>query len=344
MDESWPAAPMLARLTRQLPEGEFMYEPKWDGFRCLVKWNGDEVDMRSRSGRPLARYFPELVDALRRVDARGFVVDGEILAMRDGAPDFASLMARLHPAASRVHRLSTETPASMILFDVLEIDGRNVTAEPFHRRRSMLETLMDGIGSPLFLSELTRDVDTAREWLDRAAGPGIDGVMAKLADRPYLPGKREMLKVKTEHTADCVVAGLRCVAGAREVGSLLLGLYDDSVLRHVGVVTSFPKAMRRELIDELAPAVVPIGRHPWRDGFALEGGPMGRLPGAAGKWTPDMGLDWVPMQPVRVAEVAFDQVDGIRFRHPARFRRWRPDREASSCTVDQLREASWPHA
>jgi ATP-dependent DNA ligase len=340
VDRAWPLEPMLARLTRELPrESRFLFEPKWDGFRCLLRRDGDEIDLRSRTGRPLARYFPELVDALSALPERRFVLDAEIVATRDGRADFAALMSRLHPAPSRVARLSEETPASLMVFDVLELSGRDLMSCPFADRRSAVERLLAGAAAPLFVTTVTADASRAAEWLAAPPGRGIDGVMAKDPEQPYSPGKRTMLKVKAERTADCVVAGLRLSADEPAVSSLLLGLHDSGALRHVGVVTSFATALRRQLIDELRPFVCAIDQHPWAHGFALEGGPMGRLRGAAGRWTPDMTMDWVPLRPDRVAEVAYDQVDGIRFRHPARLRRWRPDRDAASCTVDQLREA-----
>jgi ATP-dependent DNA ligase len=295
--------------------------------------------MRSRTGRPLSRYFPEIVAALRDVPERSFVVDGEIIATRDGRADFAALMARLHPAASRVVRLAVETPATLFLFDALGIGELDLTAVPFEGRRRALEAVFADAPPPIRLTIVTPDPDVAAGWLALPAEHGIDGVMAKDRCQPYSPGKRAMSKVKAERTADCVVAGFRLFGEQRELGSLLLGLYDVGELRHVGVVTSFPKIRRLALLDELLPDVVPLAEHPWREGYATEGGPMGRLRGAAGRWLPEMGLDWVPLAPQRVVEVAYDQLDGIRFRHPARFRRWRPDRDAASCTVDQLREA-----
>jgi ATP-dependent DNA ligase len=332
---------MLARLTREVPrEGGLWFEPKWDGFRCLVRRDGDDVDMRSRTGRPLSRYFPELVTALQNVTERTYVVDSEIIATRDARVDFAALMGRLHPASSRVERLAAETPATLFLFDALGIGARDLVADEFHDRRRALEDAFADALPPIHLTTVTSDPDVAAGWLALPSGHGIDGVMAKDPAQPYSPGKRTMLKVKAERTADCVVAGFRLFGEQREVGSLLLGLYDGDELRHVGVVTSFPKTRRVALLDELLPDAVPLAEHPWRDGYATEGGSMGRLRGAAGRWLPEMGLDWFPLPPGRVVEVAYDQVDGIRFRHPARFRRWREDRDAASCTVDQLTEAS----
>jgi ATP-dependent DNA ligase len=334
---------MLATLTRELPVGTgLVYEPKWDGFRCLARRDGDDVELRSRSGRPLARYFPEIVEALRALPERAFVVDGELVARRNGRADFAALMGRLHPAASRVARLSHETPATYIVFDLLGLGDRDMLGAPFGERRAGLERLVGGAPPPIQLSNVTTDAGVAQRWLDAPVRDGVDGVMVKRLDAPYEPGRRRLLKVRHERTADCVLAGFRLYADEPAVGSLLLGLYDhrDGTLQHVGVVTSFTMARRRELLRDLAPGAIDLAAHPWRDGYALEGGPMGRLRGAAGRWTPSMGLDWVPLPPDRVIEVAYEQLDGHRFRHPARFRRWRPDRDPRSCTLDQLEEAA----
>ncbi len=317
---------MLAKLERELPEGDFLYEPKWDGFRALALRDGGHVDLRSRHGRPLARYFPEIVDALLAQPAERFVVDGEIVA-----EPFASLMARLHPAASRVERLRDQTPAELWLFDLLALDGEDLLDAPFEERRARLERL---VHPPLRLTPVTDDPRVARAWLDEH-----EGVMAKARGGAYSPGARGWVKVKHDRTAECVVAGFRWNADEPTLGSLLLGLYDDrGSLVHVGVVTGLSQAKKRELLAELQPLVVPIAEHPWASGFGLKPSPLGRLLGAAGRWEPgEMELEWVPLAPVRVAEVAYTQVDGIRLRHPARFRRWRPDREPRSCTLEQLR-------
>jgi ATP-dependent DNA ligase len=338
--EAEPFSPMLARLVRDLPTGDgIVFEPKWDGFRCLAARSGADVDLRSRNARPLSRYFPEVVAALQALPDDDFIADGELLIAPDGMVDFAALMARLHPAPSRVARLAEETPASYVVFDLVRAGGTDLVDAPFRERRRRLEALLERPVIGVVLTPVTSDRAVARRWLDTPPGRSIDGVMVKDLVSPYTPGRRTMLKVKRERTVDCVVAGLRGDAPTREVRSLLLGLYDrHGTLRHVGVTTSLPKAERRALVDELLPGAVPLEQHPWRDGYALEGGPMGRLPGAAGRWTPQMGLDWVPLAPVRVAEVAYNQVDGIRFRHPARFRRWRPDRDAATCRTDQLED------
>jgi ATP-dependent DNA ligase len=332
-----PIAPMLARLAQELPDGDYAYEPKWDGFRCLAFRDGDAVDLRSRHDRPLARYFPEVVDALLALPQRGFVLDGEIVPTGSTPAGFADLMRRLHPAASRVARLRDELPASYVAFDLLAIGDRSLLDEPFAVRRAALERLLAAPSDGLSLTPATRDHEVAVGWLQTMTGAGVDGIVAKALDAPYAPGRRTMTKVKRERTADCVVAGARLVADGSGVSSLLLALYaDDGELRHVGVVAAFPAAERRSLLALLARHAIPLEMHPWREGFAIGASPLGRLKGSASRWTPDMAHDWLPVAPVLVAEVAFDQVDIDRFRHPARFRRWRPDRDPRSCTLDQL--------
>ena len=331
-----PIAPMLARLVREVPIGELAYEPKWDGFRCLAFRDGDDIDLRSRHDRPLARYFPEVTAALRGIEEPRFVLDGEIILLSTGGFDFGTLMSRLHPAATRVARLAAESPATYVAFDILARGDRDLTDEPFEKRRQELQGLLGAAADGVRVTPLTRDAGIAAAWLEQFRGGGIDGVVAKPLDGRYEPGRRTMLKVKGSRTADCVLAGARLLAGGG-VSSLLLGLYDDAaVLRHVGVVTQLTKAMRESLAEELREITIPIERHPWREGFAIGRSPIGRLPGSASRWTPEMGLDWLPLQPTRVVEVAFDQVDGDRFRHPARFVRWRPDRDAESCSIDQI--------
>jgi ATP-dependent DNA ligase len=331
-----PLAPMLARLQRELPLGPYVYEPKWDGFRCLAFRDGDDVDLRSRHGRPLARYFPEVTAALRSLDRDGFVLDGEIVLEADRF-DFAALLARLHPAASRVERLSAETPATLIAFDLLALGDADLRARPFEERRSLLENLVGEGTSALRVTQLTDDPDVAARWLERSHGSGVDGVVAKRRDAPYEAGLRAMVKVKHERTADCVVAGFRWLVDRPLPSSLLLGLYDaGGELRHIGVASAFAEHQRRALLEELEPLAVMLAGHPWEHGFLVAGSPVGRLKGAAGRWTPEMEQDWVPVAPTRVCEVAYDHVDRDRFRHPARFRRWRPDRDPRSCTFEQF--------
>jgi ATP-dependent DNA ligase len=319
---------MLARLARELPVGDFLYEPKWDGFRCLAFRDGDDVELWSRNDRPLARYFPELVAGLRALETDRFVLDGEIVAR-----DFDALLARLHPAASRIELLSRETPAELIAFDVLAVGQDDLRGHPFRERRRRLENLLTS-APPVRITHATEDAAAAEAWLDE---PGIDGVVAKPLDLPYEPGRRALVKVKRERTADCVVAGFRWLVDRPLPSSLLLGLYDaDGALHHVGIAASFSQARRRELLADVRPLVVPLAGHPWEHGFLVEGSRMGKLKGAAQRWVPEMGQDWVPLAPVRVAEVAYDHLDGDRFRHPARFRRWRPDRDPSSCRLEEL--------
>jgi ATP-dependent DNA ligase len=329
---------MLAKLARVLPHGPYLFEPKWDGFRCMAFVSLDDVDLRSRNQRPLARYFPEVVSDLLCLGT-GCVLDGELVAQRDGIADFSALLARLHPAKSRAEQLSNETPATFVAFDALAVGGDNVMDLPFTERRARLEALLAGRGlAHVTISPITDDANVAQGWLDVAPNPGIDGVVAKPTDLRYEPGKRAMTKVKPERSVDCVVAGMRAYDGeAPAVASLLLALFDHhDELRHVGVAASFRAAERVTVFRELVPLVVPLAQHPWREGFALEGGPTGRLRGAAGRWTPAMTMDWIPLAPERVCEVTYDQRDGYRFRHPAKFKRWRPDRDAASCTVEQL--------
>ena len=335
-----PLAPMLGRVVRSLPLGDLVYEPKWDGFRCLAFRSRADVDLRSRHDRPLARYFPEVVEALRAVRADRFVLDGELVVMASRGFDFAALMSRLHPASSRVERLREETPSAFIAFDLLAEGEEDLMPAPFSERRARLEALLAGPPPGVVPTPATDDPDVARAWLEASPGSGIDGVIAKERSRPYEPGRRTLTKVKRERTADCVVAGFRVYAEQPLVASLLLGLYgEDGALKHVGVASSLTDRARADLLRELAPLATPIEAHPWAAGFHVDRSPLGRLAGSAGRWTPDMVLDWVPIAPERVCEVAFDQVDGARFRHPARFRRWRPDREPRSCRLDQLRDA-----
>ena len=332
-----PVTPMLARLARELPLDGYAYEPKWDGFRCLV-FRDEGVDLRSRNQRPLARYFPEVVEAVHALPTERFALDGELVVTSRGGFDFTALLARLHPAASRVERLRRETPASLIAFDLLAHEDDDLRERPFRERRTLLAELLRDAGPPLFLTPATDDPERAAVWLDRFQGAGVDGVVAKHAELRYEPGRRAMIKVKRERTADCVVAGFRWFTDRPLPSSLLLGLYDtEGRLRHVGIASAFSEDARRELLDRLRPLVVSLAGHPWEQGFLLAGSPAGRLPGAAGRWAPEeMEQDWTPVAPELVCEVAYDQLDDHRFRHPARFRRWRPDRDPLSCQLEQL--------
>jgi ATP-dependent DNA ligase len=338
---------MLARLVRELPVGPLTYEPKWDGFRCIAFVDTDGIDLRSRHDRPLARYFPELVSGFHRVlagrsgvaDERSFVIDGEIVLadsdVEPGSAGFAALMSRLHPAATRVERLRRETPARFVAFDMLADGVADLRERPFVDRRAALQRLLSDGNGVIAATPSTRDAAVALRWLEQTT-PGVDGVVAKRDDLPYEPGRRSMIKVKRLRTAESVVAGLRATKD-RGVTSLLLGLYDDAgSLRHVGSVTQLPNADRHTLLRELARLAIPLDEHPWRDGFTIGASPLGRLPGSAARWTPEMEHDWLPLRPERVLEVGFDQVDGDRFRHPARFLRWRPDRTAASCILGQI--------
>lgn len=348
-----PIEPMLAKLARDLPRGDHVYEPKWDGFRALVFKDDGDVDIRSRNDKKLARYFPELVDAVRALPVARVVLDGEIVVAAEHGLDFAALMTRLHPASSRVEQLRGETPATFVAFDLLAVAERDLRAAPFAERREQLEGLLGRRslapqGDRVVLTPATSDASVAERWLAQFRSRGIDGVVAKAPSMPYSPGRRTMIKVKHEQTADAVVAGARFTT-AREarlgdchvVASLLLGLHDErGKLVHIGVVSQLPMTRRAQLAAELGRFVVALEGHPWERGFGLERSPLGRLAGSAGRWSPgEMALDWVPLRPERVCEVTYDTVDGGRLRYPARFVRWRPDRDASSCGLEQLAAA-----
>jgi len=316
---------MLAQLARELPLGEWLYEPKWDGFRCLATCRAGAVGLESRNGRPLGRYFPEIVEPLREFDA---VFDGELIIPVASGSDFAALLNRLHPSASRVDLLRRTTTASYVIFDL-----PSAGELPFAERRAALERME--LRPPLTLTPITGDPALARQWL--AAGKGIDGIVAKRRDQPYEPGRRGWIKIKLQRTADCVVGGFRPLIETAAAASLLLGLYQDGALVHVGVASQFTGAQRKALFQELIPLATSLRGHPWERGFNLGPSPVGRLPGSAGRWIAgEMTQDWVPLRPVRVCEVAYDKLDGLRFRHPARFLRWRPDRDAASCDIGQL--------
>jgi ATP-dependent DNA ligase len=340
-----PVAPMLAKAVKEIPDTGHV-EPKWDGFRTIVFKDGDEVELGSRNEKPMTRYFPELVDALRRELPERCVVDGEIVLVRGGRLDFDALQQRIHPAASRVKLLAAETPASFVAFDLLALGDEDLTGAPFGERRRALEQAHAEASDPVFVTPATADLELARDWFERFEGAGLDGVVAKPLDGVYLPDKRSMFKIKHERTADCVVAGYRWHKSGGVVGSLLLGLYgDDGRLHHVGVVAAFSMARRAELVAELAPLVLPddeLSTHPWgewAEAQAAERSPGSgatRMPGAVSRWSAGKDLSFVPLRPDRVVEVAYDHMEGDRFRHTAQFRRWRPDREPSSCTYAQL--------
>ena len=334
-----PVEPMLAKLADELPTGgDYLFEPKWDGFRALVFHGGTELFIQSRDSRPLDRYFPELHDALLERLPAGSVLDGEIVIATPRGLDFDALQLRLHPAASRIAKLAKETPSSFVAFDVLAADNKNVMGEPQGARRTALEQLLSGVRAPVYLTPMTREREQARHWLEHFEGAGLDGVIAKPAGLTYQPGKRAMIKVKHARTADCVVAGFRWhKSGKDAVGSLLLGLYDDEgVLQHVGVTSSFTTAMRRQLATELAPLRKDAMReHPWRE-WAEAAGESSRMPGAQSRWSAGKDLSWEPLRIERVCEVKYDHLQGDRFRHAATFLRWRPDKRPEDCRYDQL--------
>jgi ATP-dependent DNA ligase len=334
-----PVAPMLAKSVPEIPPG-MNYEAKWDGFRSIVFKDGDEVELGSRNERPMTRYFPEVVAAVRSNLPERCVVDGEIVIVRDGRLDFEALLNRIHPADSRVRLLASQTPASFIAFDLLALGDEAFLSEPFRRRREVLQEALASARAPVHLTPATDSLEVARDWFEQFEGAGLDGIVAKPFDVPYSPGQRLMFKIKHERTADCVVAGYRWHKTGRVVGSLLLGLYNSTgTLQHVGVAGSFPMARRAELVQELAPyAMESFESHPWAEWAQAEAHEAGRLPGALSRWNAKKDLSWVPLRPELVCEVAYDHMEGTRFRHTAQFRRWRPDREPASCTFAQLEE------
>ncbi|MGH7502146.1 MAG: ATP-dependent DNA ligase [Longimicrobiales bacterium] len=345
-----PILPMLAKRVGELPPGTgWIYEPKWDGFRAVVFRAGDEVFIQSRDEKPLDRYFPELIEPLKVQLPEKYVLDGEIVIARDGALDFEALQLRLHPAASRVNMLAGKMPASLVFFDVICKGELDVRPTPFHERRALLESMLAGAAPPLHITPATRDRVIAADWFRRFEGAGLDGVVAKLGTSMYEPNKRVMLKVKHERDCDCVVAGFRWHKGRAgvAVGSLLLGLYNDaSGLEHVGVCASFTDAVRRELVEFLAPyRKDALDNHPWgewaRYQADMETGPE-RRPGMTSRWNTGKDLSWEPLRPELVVQVAYDHMQGSRFRHTAQFRRWRDDKKPADCTFEQL-EVIPPH-
>lgn len=334
-----PVKPMLAKAIRDLPDGDLLFEPKWDGFRCMVFRDGDEVELGSRNERPLTRYFPEILEPLRASLPERCVVDGEIVVARHGRLDFDALQQRIHPAASRVNLLATETPASFVAFDLLALDDLDLMPLPFRERRGALESFAGSFRPPVHLTPSTTDRDVASDWFERFEGAGLDGVMAKPLDQPYTPDKRVQFKVKHLRTADCAIPGFRWHKDGEGVGSLLLGLYDaHGDLHHVGVATSFTAARRRELVDEIAPyRTDDLTGHPWAAWASqMEEMSSTRMPGGMSRWNAKKDLSWVPLRVELVAEVAYEGLIGDRFRHSARLVRWRPDRTPESCTYEQL--------
>ena len=341
-----PVSPMLAKLARELPTsggkaGDFLFEPKWDGFRAIVFRDGDDVEIGSRNEKPLTRYFPDLLEPLRANLPERCVVDGEIVIATERGLDFDRLSLRIHPAASRVAMLAEETPASFVAFDLLADAEGDLRDRPFRDRRARLEAALADAHPPVQLTPATTDRATAHEWFERFEGAGLDGVVAKPLDGVYEEGKRTMQKVKHLRTADCVVGGFRVHKDGAGVGSLLLGLYDDDgTLHHVGVASSFAAPVRDQLLGELEPyRDGALEGHPWRDWAEAdaEAAASGqRRPGAQSRWNAGKDLSWEPLRLELVAEVAYEHLQGDRFRHTARFQRWRPDRDPSSCTYEQL--------
>lgn len=335
-----PIKPMLAKLADGIPaKGDYLYEPKWDGFRAIIFRGDDEVYIQSRDEKPFNRYFPELHDVCLELLPPGCVVDGEIIIRADHGLDFDALQMRIHPAASRIEKLSKEIPASFVGFDALAVDGRNCMDEPQVERRRLLEDLLADVPPPIHLTPVTADRDVAEVWFEQFEGAGLDGVIVKPKDLPYRPGKRDMIKVKHVRTADCVVGGFRWYKDTTDaVGSLLLGLYDaDGFLQHVGVTSSFSMAKRKELAKELEPLRKnALDGHPWAGDPNADD--ENRMPGATSRWTGGKDLSWEPLRIERVCEVKFDHLQGNRFRHAARFLRWRSDKQPRECTYEQLEE------
>jgi ATP-dependent DNA ligase len=343
-----PVPPMLAKRVSSLPEdgGDWIFEPKWDGFRVLVFRDGDELLLQSRDEKPLDRYFPELRAPLLAQLPQRCVLDGEIVIAQDGALEFEVLQQRIHPAGSRIALLARETPASIVFWDLLCEGERDLRAEPFRARRAALESLLARAKPPLHITPATSERALAADWFRRFEGAGLDGVMAKPAGGKYEPNKRSMLKVKHERECDCVVAGFRWHKRGQgtAVGSLLLGLYDDAgALQHVGVVASFSDAKRRELVDFLAPyRESALADHPWKEWAGAMSDEMQRMPGAKSRWSQGKDLSWEPLRPELAVQVAYDHMQGDRFRHTAQFRRWRPDKPPRECSYAQL-EVVAPH-
>ncbi|GAA2721807.1 ATP-dependent DNA ligase [Cellulomonas aerilata] len=333
-----PVLPMLAKSVPQIPAGQ-RYEPKWDGFRAIVFRDGAEVEIGSRNTKPITRYFPEVVDAVRAELPERCVVDGEIIVAGTDSTglDFEALLQRIHPADSRVRMLARDTPAVLVVFDLLALDDEDLTGRPYGERRALLEQAVRGGGPGVYLTPVTDDLAVAQQWFEVFEGAGLDGVVAKDPALAYQPDKRVMAKIKHERTADCVVAGYRVHKSADDaIGSLLLGLHDQAgTLVSVGVTSSFPMARRKELFAELQPLVTDAGDHPWTAQAQASGT---RTPREAetSRWNRSKDLSFTPLRPERVAEVRYDHMEGVRFRHTTQFVRWRPDRDPASCTYAQL--------
>ena len=336
-----PVLPMLAKRVDELPAGDnWIFEPKWDGFRALIFRDGNEILIQSRDEKSLNRYFPELLEPLGSQLPDRCVLDGEIVVAKNDALDFDALQLRIHPAASRVKLLSKEIPASMVFFDLLAVGDRDLRDTAFKDRRKMLDSLLSSAAPPLHLTPATSELSTAQDWFRRFEGAGLDGVVAKPVSGTYQSNKRVMLKIKHERECDCIVAGFRWhkKGEGTMVGSLLLGLYNDSgALQHVGVCASFTEAKRRELVKFLALyRKNALADHPWKDWAEQEADAEQRMPGGQSRWSGGKDLSWEPLRPELVVEVAYDHMQGNRFRHTAQFRRWRTDKKPSDCTYDQL--------
>jgi len=339
-----PLAPMLSTAADTLPAGPgWLFEPKWDGFRTLVFRDGDEILLQSRDEKPMNRYFPEIVAPLARTLPTRCVLDGEVVIVGAAGLDFEALLLRIHPAASRVKLLAAQSPASYVAWDLLALEDEDLREVPLAARRERLEQALARATPPVHVSPATRDRALAEDWFRRFEGAGLDGVMAKRLEAPYRAGERTMIKVKHARTADCVVAGFRWHKKdpGTMVGSLLLGLYDDQgTLHHVGVTAAFTNAVRKQLVAELAPLRErALQQHPWRDWATAEedSSVQGqRMPGATSRWNRSKDLSWEPLRPERVCEVAYDHMQGSRFRHAAQFLRWRPDKRPQDCRYDQL--------
>jgi len=332
---------MLSKRVAEIPSGDlWFFEPKWDGFRALIFRDNDEILIQSRDGKSLNRYFPELLETLRTQLTPRCVLDGEIVIAGKRGLDFDALQLRIHPAASRVKLLSEQIPASIVFFDLLCEGDNNLCSEPFEKRRYKMESLLSSAAPPIHLTPATREQSVAADWFRRFEGAGLDGVMAKSAGGAYEPDKRVMLKIKHERDCDCVVAGFRWHKNGEgsAIGSLLLGLYDDSgSLQHVGVCASFKLEKRRELVQFLAPYRQDASRdHPWGSWSEFDGQSSDRMPGGQSRWSQGKDLSWEPLRPELVVEVAYEHMQGNRFRHMAQFRRWRIDKKPSDCTYAQL--------
>jgi ATP-dependent DNA ligase len=342
-----PIEPMLANSVPEIPTAPGMrYEPKWDGFRTIIFRDGDEVDLVSRGGKTMTRYFPEVVEQARAQLPARCVVDGEVVLIRRAQGhtpclDFELLQQRIHPAASRVRMLAATTPCDFVAFDLLALGDESLMKQPYERRRQVLEEALAAVRPPVHVTPATQDLATARGWFEVFEGAGLDGVIAKPPTIGYVPGKRLMFKIKHAREADCVVAGFRWHKTGDVLGSLLLGLFDDEGrLHHVGVSASFTAARRKQLVEELAPLRENArDGHPWLswlEGVEEAAAAGQRIPGGLSRWSAGKDLSWEPLRPERVVEVGYDAMEGDRFRHTAQFRRWRPDRTPESCTYAQL--------